>query len=261
MKVAVLFRGGISKKIGRLMYPEDINVQSEYINYKCAYNSFKKHIIEANPSHSFDIFIHTWHPDLEDELTSLYKPVVIKAEDNSKYKSRILYTLALSNASKSCFSIASQALSQKKVCNMAERYCNSNNFKYDIIILYRLDLLLTKNMVLENYDLNSITCNNWADYMGDFHFVMNYENMLKFAKLYDEFCPTLQPIVHQCSKNYVRKYLNIPYVQDNINAGRDQEVVRKAINLLENDNIDLHLLQSYGISYEEIISYNVDNRG
>lgn len=261
MKVAVLFRGGMSKKIGRLMMPEDIYLESEYINYKCAYNSFKKHIIDANSSHTFDIFIHTWHPDLENDLMNLYKPIEIKTENNSKYKSRILYSLVSSNSHVSCFSIVSQALSQKLVCKMAEKYCVKNNFEYDIIILYRLDLLLIKNMILENYDLNSITCNNWADCWGDFHFVMNYENMLKFAKMYDEFCPTLQPIVHQCSKNYVKNYLNIPYLQDDINAGRDQEVVRKAINLLENDNVNLNLLQSYGISYEEILSYNVDNRG
>lgn len=261
MKVAVLFRGGMSKKIGRLMMPEDINIESDYINYKCAYNSFKKHIIDANPSHSFDIFIHTWHPDLENDLKDLYKPIEIKTENNLKYKSRILYSLVNSNSHISCFSIVSQALSQKLVCKMVEKHCTKNNFEYDIIILYRLDLLLIKDMILENYDLNSITCNNWAHCWGDFHFVMNYKNMLKFAKIYDEFCPSLQPIVHQYTKMYVNKYLNIPYKQDDISAGIDQEVVRKAINLIEKANINYDKLLSYNISEEEILSYNVDNRG
>ena len=90
---------------------------------------------------------------------------------------------------------------------------------------------------------------------------MNYKNMLKFAKIYDEFCPSLQPIVHQCTKMYVDKYLNIPYKQDDISAGIDQEVVRKAINLIEKANINYDKLLLYNISEEEILSYNVDNRG
>ena len=260
MKVAVLFRGGVSKKIGRLLMPDNINVESDYINYKCAYNSFKKHIIDANPSHSFDIFIHTWHPDIENELKDLYNPVEIKTENNSKYKSRILYTLASSNCHASCYSIVSQALSQKIVCNMMDKHSKKNNCSYDAVILYRLDLLLLKDMIIDNYDLQSITCNKWTNCMGDFHFVMNQSNMLKFSKLYDEFCPTLQPLVHLCSRMYIDKYLNVHQKEDDIDAGIDQEVVRKAINFIKNSSADYDKLQTYGISKEEILSYNVDDR-
>jgi hypothetical protein len=68
MKVAIVFKGGISKKIGNLLNPNEINTNSEFINYHCAYNSFKKHIIDANPKHEIDTFIHCWHPELEEEF-------------------------------------------------------------------------------------------------------------------------------------------------------------------------------------------------
>lgn len=257
MRIAVVFKGGMSKKIGNLLNPGEIDIGSEYVNFHCAYNSFKKHIIDANPNHNFDVFIHCWHPDLEEELKNLYNPVEIKTEDNSKYNASLLYTLVMSNCPKSCFSVASQVLSQKKVCNMAQNYCIKNNFKYDAVIVYRLDLLLTKDMIIENYDLNSITCNNWSDHMGDFHFVMNYENMIKFANMYDSFSPSFQPIAHQYTKNYVRNILRVSYKQDDICAGKDQEVVRKAIIFVQHFGKTFEELEIYGITREEILSYNV----
>jgi hypothetical protein len=257
MKVAIVFKGGISKKIGNLLNPNEINTNSEFINYHCAYNSFKKHIIDANPNHEIDTFIHCWHPELEEELFSLYKPTQIVTENNARYNANILYKLAMSYCPKSCFSVVSQVLSLKKVCEMAAKYCTERNFKYDLVLIYRLDLLLIEDMIFEDYDLNSITCNNWAELKGDFHFVMNYENMLKFSKMYDNFSPSYRPIAHQYAKQYVQQILKIPYAQDNIAAGRDQEVVRKAIIFVRDFNRPFEKLEKYGITKDEILSYNL----
>ena len=84
MKVAIIFKGGMSRKVGNLLNPGEIDAKSEFINYICAYNSYKKHIIDANPNHEIDTFIHCWHPELEEELTELYNPKVIVTENNSK---------------------------------------------------------------------------------------------------------------------------------------------------------------------------------
>ena len=46
MKVAIVFKGGISKKIGSAKNPGEIDISSEFVNYECAYNSFKKHIVK-----------------------------------------------------------------------------------------------------------------------------------------------------------------------------------------------------------------------
>jgi len=257
MKVAIVFKGGISKKIGNLLNPNEINTNSEFINYHCAYNSFKKHIIDANPDHEIDTFIHCWHPELEEELLNLYKPTQIITENNAKYNANILYKLAMSYCPKSCFSVVSQVLSLKKVCEMASKYCTERNFKYDLVLVYRLDLLLIEDLIFENYDLNCITCNNWAELKGDFHFVMNYENMLKFAKMYDHFSPRYQPIAHQYTKQYVCEILKVPYVQDNIAAGKDQEVVRKAMIFIQYFDRTYEELEKYGITKDEILSYNL----
>ena len=257
MKVAIVFKGGVSKKKGNLLNPGEIDAKSEFVNYKCAYNSFKKHILDANSKHDIDIFIHCWHPELEEDLIDLYKPTEIVTENNSKYNANILYKLAASYCPKSCFSVVSQVLSLKKVCEMASKYCTEKNFKYDLVLVYRLDLLLIEDLIFEDYDLNCITCNNWADLKGDFHFVMSYENMLKFGKMYDHFSNRFQPIAHQYAKQYVTDILKLPYVQDNIAAGKDQEVVRKAMIFVEYFNRTFDELEKYGITREEIISYNV----
>lgn len=257
MKVAIIFKGGISRKVGNLLNPGEIDAKSEFINYICAYNSYKKHIIDANQNHEIDTFIHCWHPELEEELIELYNPKVIVTENNSKYNAEILYKLAMSYSPKSCFSVVSQILSLKKVCEMASKYCSERNFKYDLVLVYRLDLLLIEDMIFDNYDLNCITCNNWSDLKGDFHFIMSYENMLKFGKMFDYFSDKFQPIAHQYSKQYVQQILKLPYVQDEIAAGRDQEVVRKALIFVEYFNRTFDDLEKYGITKDEILSYNL----
>lgn len=257
MKVAIIFKGGISKRVGNLLNPGEINSQSEFVNFQCAYNSFKKHIIEANSQHDIDTFIHCWHPELENIIEDLYKPQQIITEDNSRYNANILYKLAMSNCPRSCFSVVSQVLSLKKGCEMVKKHCEKNNFKYDLVLIYRLDLLLIEDMIFDDYDLKSITCNNWADLKGDFHFVMSYENMIKFGQMYDHFSNSFRPIAHQYAKQYVQEILKVPYVQDNIAAGKDQEVVRKAIIFVQNFNRTFDELEKYGITKEEILSYNV----
>ena len=257
MKVAIIFKGGMSRKVGNLLNPGEIDAKSDFVNYMCAYNSYKKHIIDANPEHEIDTFIHCWHPELEEELVNLYNPKSIVTENNAKYNANILYKLAMSYCPKSCFSIVSMMLSMKKVCDMTVKYCTDKNFKYDLVLVYRLDLLLIKDMIFEDYDLNAITCNNWAGLKGDFHFVMNYENMLKFSKMYDCFSSSFRPIAHQYAKQYVCDILKLPYKEDNIAAGKDQEVVRKAMIFVQYFDRSFEELEKYGITREEILSYNV----
>jgi hypothetical protein len=256
MKIAIVFKGGVSKKIGSLEYPGQIDIESEFVNYKSAHNSFKKHIIDANNSHEIDTLIPCWHPELEEDLKELYNPTQILTEQNSKYKAIILYKLVISNCDKSCFATVSQALSLKKVCEMTSKYCTERNFKYDLVLVYRLDLMLIKNMIFEEYDFNAITCNKWEGLKGDFHFVMNYENMLKFSKMYDNFSLDLQPVVHQCTRQYVSDILKLPYKDDDIVAGKHQEIMRKALNLVTHNHSSFEELNKYGVTREEILSYN-----
>ena len=42
-KVAFVLRGGISKINGKIKFPNEIYNQYDYINFKCVYNSIKKH--------------------------------------------------------------------------------------------------------------------------------------------------------------------------------------------------------------------------
>ena len=75
--------------------------------------------------------------------------------------------------------------------------------------------------------------------------------------MYDHFSDKFQPIAHQYSKQYVQQILKLPYVQDEIAAGRDQEVVRKAMIFIEHFNRTFEDIEKYGITKEEILSYNL----
>jgi hypothetical protein len=255
MKVAILFRGGISKTTGNFALEGAIDDKSEFVNFKSAFNSFKKHILDTNPQHDIDIFIHTWHPELEEELQNLYKPKKILVEENDLYTDEISEKVNFCQTSEIAFGVVSQSLSMKKVSNLVKEYSEENKIKYDLIFIYRLDVLLVVDLLFEDYNPFYITCNNWEDCLGEFHFAMSYQNMLEFCKVYDYFSPILKPICHFYYKDYVRNYLGRKYVQDNIRAGVFQECVRKATSLVSHGFIKPEDLIQYGVTYEELLTY------
>ena len=256
MNVAVLFRGGISKTFGNYALRGSIDQESDFINYKCAYNSFKKHILDTNSQHNIDIFIHTWHPELKEELENLYNPTKIIVEENELYADEISDKVKFCQTNDNSYAVISQALSMKKVSNMVKDYSNENKIKYDLIMIYRLDVLLVVDLLFNDYNPFYITCNNWEDCMGEFHFIMNYQNMLEFCKVYDFFSPILKPVCHTYYKNYVRNYLGRKYVQDGIRSGVFQECVRKGTSLISHNFIKPEDLLRYETTYEELLSYN-----
>lgn len=255
MNVAILFRGGISKKFGNYALRGSIDSKSDFVNYDCAYNSFKKHILDVNKEHNIDIFIHTWHPELQDDLVKLYNPKKILVEENDLYADEITNKVNFSEASDIAFAVVSQALSMKKVSNLVIEYSEENQINYDLVLIYRLDVLLVVDLIFNNYNSFYVTCNNWEDCLGEFHFVMNYQNMIQFCKVYDFFSPKLKPICHFYFKNYVRNYMGRKYVQDNIRSGIFQECVRKATSLVSHKYIKPEDLTQYGVTYEELLTY------
>ena len=146
-------------------------------------------------------------------------------EDNRKYNDEISSLCTPNN-----FSGVSQALAIKKTIELKEEYEKEQNIKYDIVILYRYDVLLWKNMILNEYESifdNDIYVNAHSDCNGDFHFVMNNNNSYEFKYLYDSIKLGNACIMHYWIKNYVLNFMKKTIIMDKIVPGKNQEVIRK----------------------------------
>lgn len=220
-------RGAISKS-GAFNKANELYTESDYIDYVACYNSIVKHILEPNPDYLFDIFCHCWNTDLSDNIINLYKPVKSEFEDNTKYNKEIIELCRNEND----FSGISQALTIYKSIRLKEIYETENIMNYDLVILYRYDVLLWKTMDLNQYvNLeNQIYVNAHGDCNGDFHFIMNNIDSYNFKYLYDSIKLGNHYILHYWIKNYIINYMKQNIIMDNIIPGVNQEVLRKIMN-------------------------------
>jgi hypothetical protein len=223
-KVALCMRGAVGKVSGDLPMAGDLYNSSKYLNYTQCYNSIVRHILEPNKHlYDIDIFQHCWSVDLEKELVELYKPKAYIFEDNRKYNEEIGKLCRNPND----FSGISQALAIKKSIEIKEAYEKQNTISYDIVILYRYDVLLWKNIDISTYDLTSLNIYVNGDINSDFHFIMNNKNANTFKYLYNSILYNNPHRIHFWISNYIVHYMKVPVYADTIMPGRFQEVIRK----------------------------------
>ena len=238
-------RGAVSKKNGAFFCKDDLYSNAEYVDYNACYNSIKKHIINSNTNnYKIDIFCQGWNIDLEKELVGKYNPVKYCFENNSNYNNDILKLCQHDTD----FGGISQALSFKKAIELKEAYENENNMSYDIVILYRYDVLLWKDMNLNEYtNLNdNIYVNAHHDSNGDFHFVMSNEKSNKFKNLIDSINFGNNYRMHFWIKNYVINYMKSSIKMDNIIPGLHQEAIRKIYNFsIRPNHLTMDMFNSY----------------
>lgn len=249
MKVAFCLRGAMSKVGGPFSYSNDLYIDRPYVNYISCFESIKKHIIEVNPKHCFDFYIHSWNPDLQDKLISLYQPKKSSFENNALFNADILARCRVPGD----FGGVSQALSIQRVVNLLDVF-----YDYDLVIIYRPDVILWKDMILEKYDPQTIYVNGSEnpDHIGDFHMIMNLDNARQFRHLYDS---TVEGNPHQShfwTRNYVVNFMKQSLLMDDIIAGWNQEVLRKINAVVKSGRIDIPQLETYGLQQEEILQYN-----
>jgi hypothetical protein len=227
-KVAICLKGAISK-VGkthdRFYYKNDVYREGQYIDYESVSNSIFKHIVDTNKNYEFDFFLHSWNYDLKNELNELYKPKKSQFEDNNLYNDIISSILKTPED----FGGVSGSLSTKKSIELKEIYEIENRMGYDIVIIYRYDVLLWKDLLLDNYDTeNFIYVNAWrGSKNGDFHFVMSNENSHRFKYLYDSV--SLYNNLHSFHywiRNYIENIIKTPLTEDTIEAGVFQEHMR-----------------------------------
>lgn len=221
-----MLKGAISRIKSAAPSETELYVDDKYIDYKKCYNSFIRHIIQPNvEKYDIDIFCHGWNYDIQNDIIDLYKPKQYLFEDNSKYSKEINELCEV----KEDFGGISYSLSIKKVIEMKEEYEEKNDIKYDIVMLYRYDLFLWKNIILQNYSNldKKIYVNGNVSCEGDFHFIMNNNSSFLFKNLYDSIKLGNKHKVHKWIKNYIINFIKIDLVMDDIYPGRFQEVIRK----------------------------------
>jgi len=232
-KVAICMRGAVSNHRSRLITKNDMYTNTDYINYKLCYNSILKHIIEPNLEfYDIDIFQHCWNTDLQNELVKLYKPKAYIFENNLIYADEITKLCKEDND----FGGISHALSIKKSIEIKEDYELKNNLSYDIVISYRYDVFLWKDINLQEYNMDKIYIHRiicpWAPFMegnGDLYFIMNNINSCEFKYLYDSVKINNPHKGHFWIRNYVINYMKKTMEEDNILSDYNIAVVRDIV--------------------------------
>ena len=221
-RVAFCLRGAVSRasKI-QMLTPGSLYSNEDYVDFEKCGKSIFDFIVNENKDYEIDFFCHSWNEDLNESFKKIYNPKGIQTEDNNLYINEIQQNNGIGDK----FSLISQALSTKKSIELKEQYEKENNFQYDIVILYRYDVLIWKKIDLNDYDLNdnNIYVNAHPDCGGDFHFIMNNKNSKVFKNLYGS---DKLPYPHVWIQKFV-KSIDKNLLMDKIVPGVDQEVIRK----------------------------------
>jgi hypothetical protein len=255
IRVALCLRGAVSKRDRESKFRGDIYDSSlGYVNFRAVYNSLKKHIFEANPDAEIDVFLQSWSEDLQGELESLYDPVASLFENNESYADDIIKRCH----GASSFSGVSQALAISKSIQLKELHESFQGLLYDIVILYRPDVLLWKDMILSEYDVSQgVFVNAHGGRNGDFHFVMSSGDASSFKGLYDSPLHGNPHRVHFWIRNFVENHMGRKMIMDGIVPGRDQEVIRPhkmRAGPIGLHRIDPQFFSRYGVTKEYILN-------
>lgn len=248
-RAALCLRGAVAKRSGHFYLVGDLyNDTTPYIKYTSVYKCIMKHIVDANPEYDIDIFIHCWNKDLQDDIVSLYKPVKYLFEDNNIYAEEIQSHCV----DPKDFGGISHSLSIRKVLEMQEEYSKENSVAYDLIVLFRPDVLLWKDMPFSNYDLNYFYVDGHVDYNGDTFFIMSSQDAILFKDLYLSLNYGNRHYTHFWIKLFIIKYCNLSIKSDTIMPGKHYEVLRKIHDILADGRITYDKLKEYDIYPEDI---------
>jgi hypothetical protein len=127
---------------------------------------------------------------------------------------------------------------------------HSTGVRYDRVVIIRPDVLLWKDMVLSRYNPSQVYVNRWKDQLGDFHFVMNYDNSIIMGNAFKSVIVTGEGWI----KRYVTTTMSPP-IEDDIIAGVHQEVVRHiGLTSIRIHRVPHSVFHRYGLTDAELNS-------
>ena len=260
-KIALCLHGAMSVKEGDfnggyknsyvdhdyIEYREDIN---DFVDFSACYKSIKKHIIDHNTDYKVDVYIHMWYQnkEMKNKIINLYKPKKHNFEENIKYRTEFNNKcMSIGDHSKSFKGNVSRAYS---LCQSL-KYATATEINYDLVISYRPDVLLWKDMDLKLYSPTAITTNGKG---GDFHYIMSKENAIKFSGLYDR----LNNAHYRSGCGLYNRFisdLNVTRNSDDVLPNKHQEVLRKLRKYtLPNKSISNETLLEFGLDKSKLMN-------
>ena len=238
-RVALCFRGAMDKiKSGHYsrcecdIYDKDL----PYVPFEAVQKSLQRHLFDTNRTCDFDVFVHSWNADLADKFYDLYRPKAVLYEDNTRFASDIQKNRVHN------FAYTSQQLSICKSLALMLEHAEKENIRYDYVISYRPDALLYKDMRLSDYLFDAVYVNSAV--FEDFHFIMSHEKATVFKNLYGS-----RMLIPQ----YVHSTMKTKILPDNIQCGRDQEILRKLKHsCVDKGYHDALFFQEYGLTIDQV---------
>ncbi len=260
MKVALCFYGLIGGRVTK-------TGNGENLDPSIAYEYYKKHILDVNDE--VDVFIHSWSYESKDKLIELYKPKKESIEKQRDFpqatnhlkkfgglKNRVKlllmkllkpneYEKKIKQLENYSWRTYSRWYSTKKALDLKKEYEKENGFKYDTVMITRLDVGFFTDLDFSKYDMNYFYSSHRNDaatkhnnyqanyenhYEGfeflDFWFFSNSVNMDKFAKLYDNI-ENYEINPHRSSRQHVDKFIGKEKVKYTLYRWFDHEMIRR----------------------------------
>jgi hypothetical protein len=220
MRVAVQMHGlaGNSNKYGT----------GDCLNLKLAHDHFVKKILDENPSHTIDVFMHTWSEESKEQLIQLYQPKSHLFEEQIHFDFEYIVgnpNLPM-NAGKTengvfigienirFHSLFSRWYSAKSVNELRKQHEQSVGFEYDMILLTRFDLAYLTPVIFDEFDEQKFYAippiSNHG--MHDLLFVSTSEKMDLLCGMFD----FVSQIRHFPNWNIHSHYLTRSWVSDKI---------------------------------------------
>jgi len=234
MKIAICLFGYTGSTKNMENTTSEFNPQQGFnINQNIFYNEY-----------DIDFFIHSWSKKFENELTELYKPKIIKCENQPNFLEIKLndynldqietykpYINSNNNTIKtlkdSIVVTNSRWTSNCKALKLMQNYALNNNCNYDLVIQMRLDLIFYKKPNLKSLDKNIFyhpSRDNEKDIaINDFFFISNYENAISFSEIINNLTKlSIRPV---CAAKQFLDKLNIKN-REFLTLGKDFEILR-----------------------------------
>lgn len=198
MKIALCFFGCAPMDTLR-------NSAKGQIHHDVTKKHWLKNVIEPNNP---DVFIHCWSPQYEQEYTDTYHPKKWLFEPTRKFPTKRRQKIMDYNMTNDEI-MTSVHYSLKQSIDMKTKYEEENNFKYDLVMIARMDIIWFNKLSLSKFDPNFINVSPWnyvdisktrlmKDIILDYFIITSSELANKISDLYleiEKYCTYCAPMV------------------------------------------------------------------
>ena len=207
-----------------------------FSSVKVCVASIRRHILEANPA-SWDVFVHSWHPDLEDTYRQAFPEAVSMAfEDNRPFEQSLRGVFKGEKWPAVSFSLSVGRVAMQLLQREQMHGPKQGGSGYSRVLLMRPDVFMVKNLDLAALPLGAIYCNSFGNAGGDFRFVMEPQHVPELVHaLYPHSTSAKEAKGpwyvlgdHNNMRNFMVKVVRVAYRNDGqIMAGEMEDVYRK----------------------------------